>query len=539
MSRIVRLVALCIGRDGDAAQRWDHASVQRLLRPSPPRVPGPHRLTLGDFWADCTDGEIDLGASQALDWVELPSGHAAWDAMAHQALSAASDRQLTAAVQHLVEACLPALPPADLATLAAADAVVVLTTLDSPVYWCQPITLAGGRRVLAAYLSTRCSHTSMAHELGHLLAARHSFGLPTAGVGTEYGNPYCIMSARRFGGRSGQVMHRIDDPPLLPGAPLWNQVGPRLARATWWADHDPGHPIRTTDTDAVCTVALGQVPVPIRLAHTAAEAGRYPRLLVIPIEPGRRWLTAEVRGPVPSGAGAAQADWDGALALDRLARPGRTADRDTADAAGVVLHEVVDGRAVYRDTIALPPSGDTDSLLFTAGRQVAVQVIGWAHGVATLLVGDQPAHPMAWAEIRRTDGDDGRCRFVVQLHSVGFDSPVFSWHVAGQTVVARNRLGDRAVTRMTALPGAAPSDLGIVVAEVCWDQLTLDVTLWHGSPGPITVRVDVTESAGLGSAAVTSRRAVDELLGATARVTSTMCAGPDDEPGLELICTAT
>ena len=123
----------------------------------------------------------------------------------------------------------------------------------------------------------------------------------------------------------------------------------------------------------------------------------------------------------------------------------------------------------------------------------------------------------------------------MQLHTQGYERPVLSWHVAGQTVVSRHQLGDRAVTRMTALPGYEPSDLGIVVAEVCWDQLTLDVTLWHGSPGPITVRVDVTESAGLGSAAVTSRRAVDELLGATARVTSTMCAGPDDEPGLDPI----
>lgn len=537
MSRAVRLVALCVGRAGDQQQRWDRASVQRLLRPSPAQVPGPHRLTLGDFWADCTDGEIDLGPSRVLDWVELPAAHQVWNATSRQALAGASDRQLTAAVQQLVEACLPELPAADLATLAAADAVVVLTTLDSPVYWSQPITLPGGRRVLAAYLSTRCSHTSMAHELGHLLTARHSFGLPTAGVGTEYGNPYCIMSARRFGGRSGQVMYRIDDPPLLPDAALWQQVGPRLARATWWADHDLGRTPAATGR-AIHTLVLEEVPIPIRLAHTAAGAGPDPRLLVIPIEPGRRWLTAEVRGPVPSATTVAQADWDGALALDRLARPGRTADRDTADAAGVVLHEVVDGRAVYRDTIALPPSGDTDALLFTAGRQVAVQVIGWANGVATLLVGDQPAHPMAWAEIRRTDGADGHCRFEVQLHSVGFDRPVFSWQVAGQTVVSRNRLGDRAVTRMTALPGAAPSDLGIVVAEVCWDQLTLDVALWQGSPGPITVCVDVTESAGFGSAAA-SRRAVDELLGVTARVTTSVCAGPDDQPGLELICTAT
>ncbi len=543
MSRPVRLVALCIGRAGDEQQRWHPAHVQALLRPSPVGVPPAQRLTLGDFWADCTDGELDLTPSVALDWVEPPAAQAVWSALNSPEIVGAADAVLLDTVQQLVDACLPSLSPSDLSALHTAHGVVILTTAESPLYWTQPISLGADRRTFAAYLSTGCSHTSMAHEIGHLLELQHSFGLPTVGVGTEYGNPYCIMSARRFGGRSRQVMHRVEDPPLLPDAPLWDQVGPRLARASWWASrHSRWSPATGRPSPSavarVQVVELGEERVGARVTRTA---GSDPGLLVIPIEAGRRWLTAEVRGPSPASHGA---DWDGALALDRVARPGRAADQDTADAAGVVVHEVVDGRAIYRDTIALPPAGDTDTLLLTEGQQVAIQVIDWADGVATLLLGAGPAVPMAWAHIARTVGADDGVRFHVQLHSQGYERPVFSWHVAGQTVVSRHQLGDRAVTRMTALPGYEPSDLGIVVAEVRWDQLTLDVTLWHGSPGPVTVSVDVAESAGAGSAAVSARRAREEAMpeaapGALQRITRAVYPGPDDEPGLDVICTAT
>ena len=57
---------------------------------------------------------------------------------------------------------------------------------------------AGGEIDLGACLLDRAAeHTFYSHELGHALGYEHSHGVD----GREYFDPYCIMSARTFGGQ--------------------------------------------------------------------------------------------------------------------------------------------------------------------------------------------------------------------------------------------------------------------------------------------------------------------------------------------------
>lgn len=500
MAREVRLVALGIGRAGDEALRWPVEDVRRLLRPSPPQVPADRRLTVGDYWADCTGGAVDLSGSQALGWFELDDALAddVWRLFTPEHLRWADDGWLVQAVQLLLDGCLtgPLAGPdaaATVGTLRSADGLVLLTTAESTVHWTQPVDLGGGHRGSAAYLSTRATHTSICHEVGHLLGYGHSFGLPSPDLGREYGDPYCIMSARRFGGRADQVTTAVADPPLLPGARLWQQVGPRPAQSLLWAaGPEPAEGIRV-DGVRVLAPSLDGGPQPVRLAHVG-RPGPEPHLLVLPLAAGggEHWLTAEVRGPLPApGTGV---DWDGALALDRLATATRAADHDTSDAAGVVLHEVVGGQVVYRETVALPPGADTDAVLLVDGHQVTLRLTGWSDGVATLLVGAAPAVPMVWGRVEHAELPDGTLRFTVQLLSTGYHRPVFSWEVAGVTLLERSGLGSAPRSRMLEVPSAA-GQLHVVVAEACWDRMTVDVPTWRGPGGRINVRVAVHEGA--------------------------------------------
>jgi M6 family metalloprotease-like protein len=67
-----------------------------------------------------------------------------------------------------------------------------------------------------------CAFDYIAHELGHLLGIADSWG-PTGG----YGHPYCVMSARTYGGMS--TTYTPD--PLPDGAAQYGQIPPRLNAA--------------------------------------------------------------------------------------------------------------------------------------------------------------------------------------------------------------------------------------------------------------------------------------------------------------------
>jgi hypothetical protein len=510
MTYLVRLVALCVGEPGDEARRWATSDIERLLRPSPTWVGGQDRCTIGDYWSDVTDGEVDLEDASVLPWFTLPRQHPAWQLLqkCHQPGAATAD--LKAGLQSLVDAGMaeqPAESPDEAVArklrvqeLAAADVLVVFTTAESPLHWAQYVRLGlddAGRDDYrpAAYLSTSATHTSFAHEIGHLLGYQHSFGLNTGGVGEEYGDPYCIMSARRFGGRSLQVTHALIRQDLLPDEPLWTMVGPRIARATAWAQRTDW---ASPNSDDVRVLNRPAAPEPVRLAHTALPIGPHPRLVVVQASAGTHWVTLELRGPLP-GVETSGVDWDAALALDRIAGARRALDRDTADSPGLVIHEVdpLSRQVTYRGTIVLPLAGDTDARIGEGDDAVIVRATGYQDGVASVLIGGPPAVAMAWTRARIVPAHDPDTRRIeLRALTTGYDQPLFSWSVEGTTVVTDSRLGDPAVRTALAMPDVL-ADRNVVMVEADWDVLVIDVPVSSEISQPLVLRLDASEGSAL------------------------------------------
>ncbi len=86
-------------------------------------------------------------------------------------------------------------------------------------------------------------HSFATHEFGHAMGFSHTFGIPTLGgdqdgddvpePGPVYGDPYCIMSARTFGGADPEFDIAAADPlRAMPGLPNAWLAGPPPARAT-------------------------------------------------------------------------------------------------------------------------------------------------------------------------------------------------------------------------------------------------------------------------------------------------------------------
>jgi hypothetical protein len=506
MTYPVRLVALCVGQPGDERRRWGTADIERLLRPSPASVSGRDRCTIGDYWADVTDGEVDLKDTLVLPWFTLPRDHQAWRLLerCHEPSSAAAD--LKAGLQSLVDACILEQPGEGLHEFAArarrtyeltaADVVVVLTTADSPLHWAQHVRIDKDEYRPAAYLSASATHTSFAHEIGHLLGYQHSFGLNTGGVGEEYGDPYCIMSARRFGGRSHQVTHALVRHDLLPDEPLWSMVGPRIARATAWAQRTDW---ASPSSDDVRVLNRPATPEPVRLAHTALPVGPHPRLIVVQASTGKHWVTLELRGPLP-GVETSGVDWDAALALDRIPGMRRALDRDTADSPGLVIHEVdpVTRQVTYRGTIVLPLAGDTDARVGEGDDAVVVRATGYQDGIASVLIGGPPAVAMVWtrAQVVRAH-DEGVRRVELRALTTGYDQPLFSWSVEGVSVVANSRLGDPPVRTALPVPGNGTdlSDRTVVMVEASWDVLVIDLPASPDVVEPLVLRLDASEGS--------------------------------------------
>ncbi|MFI7586184.1 hypothetical protein ACIB24_03825 [Spongisporangium articulatum] len=433
----MRVVGVCVGRAGDEGVRWSADDVERVLRPSAPEVPPAQRCSVGDFWWDASDGRHDLTPSVALPAQELPADHPAWVGLEACSADFTPGEQLSAALQGLIDGLLGGgtLGP----EMRSAEAILVLTTTGSPLAWTQLVEVAPDVLVPCAHVPIDVAHTTLAHEVGHLLGYGHSFGLSTARVGAEYGDPYCIMSARRFGGRTVQVTRSLTGGDLRPGAALWSMAGPDLARASAWAQQ---HDWPAPSSPAVQCLAWPSVARPVTVAHSGLR-DRAPRLVAFGV-PGRtHWLTLEVRGPLPDGVEGP--DWDAAFRLDREPSTGRPLpDRDPHDAPGLVVHEIDETACVtYRGTVALPLGGDTDVEVGPEHARLTIRATGYSGGVATVLVGPEPGVPMAWARVEEGDGGPA-----VHAFTAGYAEPVFTWWLDGVELAAAARLGDAVWDRL-------------------------------------------------------------------------------------------
>ena len=246
-------------------------------------------------------------------------------------------------------------------------------------------SLDASRKCAVLHYATR-DHTFMAHEVGHVLHFEHSFGLTNTGMdwdgrppwnsGTEYGDPYDVMSSASFG--------RCDDPLLGLAASDPEQVIPA---PTGWAvtPTQPGLMAGSATTTAGPAPALahvdwhypealgrsvthlpmpliGQPPVKLRLyAADVTAAGTRLVALHSPTEPksavGRVYL--EYRRA---------AGWDAGL---------DTSGTDLARQA-VVAHTValsyVGPRIWYRGRRLIPLSADTDMHVTTT--PLSVRAVG-------------------------------------------------------------------------------------------------------------------------------------------------------------------
>ena len=111
---------------------------------------------------------------------------------------------------------------------------IVFGPNDRAVVFINPPPCDAGAYGRQALLDQNAEHTYFAHELGHVVGYDHSFGSDLTGdQNVEYGDPYCIMSARTFGGSWPQAPGPppgANVPAGLPAA-IWNGSGPLVAAA--------------------------------------------------------------------------------------------------------------------------------------------------------------------------------------------------------------------------------------------------------------------------------------------------------------------
>ena len=262
-------------------------------------------------------------------------------------------------------------------------------------------TTSAPNGVRAVLSGTDGSHTFLAHELGHVLGFRHSFGLLNDGihyqaptvdaagnqlpdpfpraVSHEYGDPVDIMSGLRFGYRWLDSVNNVEvrSSPTFVGATIdgWPGLGPTMSLGPGLSPavlHQV-HPDWLPD-GSVSTYA--SVPCEGRL-EPAHGAHRGPRLAVL--------TTAETT----EGRGRLYLEWRPAMGWDQgLA----TTEDGQEDRAGLVVHELADTpnlgvRSWYRGVVPVPEGADTDLDVF--GTPYRVTVLGSGPGVVRFRVTHQ------------------------------------------------------------------------------------------------------------------------------------------------------
>jgi hypothetical protein len=225
------------------------------------------------------------------------------------------------------------------------------------------------------------SHLWAAHEFGHVLGFRHSFGIPTLGGDQDadgidepsptYGDPYCIMSAATFGGADPTVDLRVRfRQPDLPGLPNARISGPPPSRAIVHFQM----PLAMEVPGRVRHVYEGVNDTEWHQLYAAGTGGAQLTELVVFHSSGEAPTTGVGRVYVEFRRQDDRSDgtrWDAGLAASGTER----------DRAGVVIHVVripippdpVEPSVFYEGRI-LMPGADLDTTVPTPVGQVRVSV---------------------------------------------------------------------------------------------------------------------------------------------------------------------
>lgn len=386
-------------------------------------------------------------------------------------------------------------------------------------------TLADASRMCAVLHYATRDHTFMSHEVGHVLGWEHSFGLVNTGMdwdaqppwnsGTDYGDPYDVMSSASFG--------RCDDPLLgVVASRPWTQVAapvgwavtptqpglmalgaatinagpaPALAHVDW---RYPGALGRSVSHGS--WPSIGQQPLRVRL-YAADHAAAGTRLVALhaPNEPesgiGRVYL--EYRRP---------AGWDAGLATgDRRVQPGNVVDLARQ---AVVAHTVglsyAGPRIWYRGRILMPLSADTDMQISTTPLSVRAVASGedWVdleviygsdRGISVSVRREDILASESVTGVEHTPCGD-RLREVNRLFRTrmsylpavqGFDgNTAVTWRVDGTVVTPPTMM-------LNTVDGKSPIDVSVAAAT---QELT--VTSKRGQRYNVEVMASVTEPGG-------------------------------------------
>jgi hypothetical protein len=376
MPRKVKLAVLRARHDPSGTIN-DRACIEML-------VTSDTRRSLLDYWADNTDGYLDLRGSNMFPWVDV--SFTAADLNANRVLP----RETQAAKAH---AAAKAAFGED--ALKGFDGFIVITSPGSSGQMDNPMAGQPGQPAKIAYSfdggtgggvsdgKAACvlpvmssDHTFMVHEVGHVLGFKHTYGVWNNGIewdnqppwdqGQVYGDPYDIMSSASFGtrNRDSTLPQYIGSPafagPAVSGWPNPKAVnmGPAPARAhvhLWDDKAIPAKRVRHIQTPG------GNV-ISARIYAAGAHQGS-PELIVIHPQNedsagrGRCYLEYRAKGGWDQGTDLGGTD---------LARQALVA-HTLADAAG-------DGvRCWYRGRILVPLEADTD--LDVAGTSLTVRAV--------------------------------------------------------------------------------------------------------------------------------------------------------------------
>jgi len=184
--------------------------------------------SIATYFRECTFGLVDI----APEAIVRPHGvlslthNLHFDAQGHTQSSRIRTEVVEAALSFMsvIEPGDPMRPDLQLSWVSHPHWIVFMTSPPSPAG-----ALTGRSECVLDYGST---HSYMAHEIGHTIGWMHSQGL-----GHDYDDPYCIMSAETFGNR--HPTHRVDRPANSqipqPGTyehNFWDSAGPMPAAAT-------------------------------------------------------------------------------------------------------------------------------------------------------------------------------------------------------------------------------------------------------------------------------------------------------------------